>query len=157
MKIAVFSDSHGNTKPMEKAVLEEQPDMVIHLGDCVKDAEELQKKFTHIPMKWVKGNRDLFSADIGKLIITACGKRIFITHGHNYGVKLGMASVIFAAREENANLLLFGHTHRALCDKAGELIVFNPGTAGAGINNSYGIVIIENGEISCKLVEIDKA
>ena len=33
MKIAVFSDTHGVTDPMVKAVQEVLPDALVHLGD----------------------------------------------------------------------------------------------------------------------------
>ena len=39
MRIAVFSDSHGVKEPMLAAIEEQKPDMVLHLGDYVRDAE----------------------------------------------------------------------------------------------------------------------
>ena len=41
MKILVLSDSHGNISNMEAAVEREQPRMILHLGDCWRDAERL--------------------------------------------------------------------------------------------------------------------
>ena len=45
MRIAVFSDSHGVREPMLAAIEEQKPDMVLHLGDYVRDAEAIAAYF----------------------------------------------------------------------------------------------------------------
>lgn len=40
-RILVLSDSHGNVNNMVTAVSRLHPDMIIHLGDCWADAEQL--------------------------------------------------------------------------------------------------------------------
>ena len=45
MKYLVLSDSHGNVDNMVRAVEREKPDGIIHLGDCWRDAEELNELF----------------------------------------------------------------------------------------------------------------
>ena len=37
MKILVLSDSHGAVSPMEQAVEQTSPDLILHLGDCWRD------------------------------------------------------------------------------------------------------------------------
>ena len=44
MNILVLSDSHGNISNMEEAVEREKPDMILHLGDCWRDAERLAER-----------------------------------------------------------------------------------------------------------------
>ena len=44
-RILVLSDSHGNVNNMVTAVSRLHPDMIIHLGDCWADAEQLHRKF----------------------------------------------------------------------------------------------------------------
>jgi len=34
-RVLVLSDSHGNVGNMIRAVKREEPDMILHLGDCV--------------------------------------------------------------------------------------------------------------------------
>ena len=41
MKVIVFSDSHGDLNHMIAAVEQEEPDLVLHLGDYWEDAREL--------------------------------------------------------------------------------------------------------------------
>ena len=51
MNILVLSDSHGNISNMEEAVEREKPDMILHLGDCWRDAERLAERYPDIPME----------------------------------------------------------------------------------------------------------
>ena len=58
MKIAVFSDTHGSSRGMIKAVAEYEPDQIIHLGDGMRDTEALEAEFPMIPVCRVAGNCD---------------------------------------------------------------------------------------------------
>ena len=57
-RVLVLSDSHGNVGNMIRAVKREEPDMILHLGDCVVDADALRREFPHITMVNVPGNCD---------------------------------------------------------------------------------------------------
>ena len=50
MKWLVFSDSHGNLNYMKQAVGAEKPDKVLHLGDVIRDAKQLQDKAAILPL-----------------------------------------------------------------------------------------------------------
>ena len=39
MKVLILSDSHGNIEHMERAVELVNPRLIVHLGDCWRDAE----------------------------------------------------------------------------------------------------------------------
>ena len=56
MKILVLSDSHGAVSPMEQAVEQTSPDLILHLGDCWRDGERLHDRFPSIPLEQVPGN-----------------------------------------------------------------------------------------------------
>ena len=43
-RVLVLSDSHGNVGNMIRAVKREEPDMILHLGDCVVDADALRRE-----------------------------------------------------------------------------------------------------------------
>ena len=43
MRILVLSDSHGCVEPMEQCVERVQPQVILHLGDCVRDAQRLEE------------------------------------------------------------------------------------------------------------------
>lgn len=155
MKILVLSDSHGVFRYMEQAVMAERPDYMIHLGDKERDAEELSSRFQEIPLISVCGNCDSFSAlqPLTKFI-RLDGVRFMITHGHLYGVKEGLLRLELAAREGAAEVALFGHTHQAYCEKNDGRWLLNPGACGGSGKVSYGLVLVDNGDIMCYNVAI---
>ena len=95
-KILVLSDSHGNVNNMVTAVSRLQPDIIIHLGDCWADAEQLHRKFPMTIMEQVPGNCDC-RQDIPERILLIEGKKILICHGHTFNVKAGYLNLEYAA------------------------------------------------------------
>lgn len=142
LKIAVFSDSHGHTAKMVDAVYNEKPDVIIHLGDVLRDTEALS--FFEIPIYRVCGNND-FCTVSRELFLTFSGKRLFFCHGHGYNVKSSPEALVSLAKGKGADILLFGHTHAPLCENRGDIFVLNPGSV--GYKGSYGIIEIKGKEI----------
>ena len=65
MRILVLSDSHGCVDPMQQCVELVQPQAILHLGDCARDADRLGRLYPRIPLLGVPGNCDYGSgADI---------------------------------------------------------------------------------------------
>ncbi len=148
MKILVFSDSHGTLNYMEEAVHLETPDHLIHLGDYTRDSALLAQRFPHIPLHFVAGNCDYGDPAPTEQSITLDGVRLFLTHGHRYQVKYMYLRAIYAALEKNAQILLFGHTHRAECFQEKVLWAMNPGAAKSG---SYGVITVSDGAFQLEL------
>ena len=134
MRIAVFSDSHGVKEPMLAAIEEQKPDMVLHLGDYVRDTEAIAAYFPSLDLRYVRGNCDAYSHSDAEenLLFNADGVRIFMTHGHRYNVKLGYESLANAAHFSGAQLALFGHTHEADFLRMGDVTLFQPRLGGHG-------------------------
>lgn len=155
MKAAVFSDSHGMTALMKEALRRFRVDMIIHLGDHDRDAQELALEFPHIPLCSVRGNCDLASSAADKMTLDLGGVKAFITHGHLYRVKYSVDSLVYAAMEAGASLALYGHTHiPAQQDIAGVRLI-NPGSAGTGRRPTWALIeIFENGGIACDIKEL---
>ena len=155
MKLLVFSDSHGNTALMERETALQRPDMVLHLGDVVRDARALARRFPDVPMAYVPGNCDAYALDLPeKRLLEVEGKKLLMTHGHIYHVKSGIGTAVYAAREAQADVLLFGHTHQALCDRQGPLWILNPGSIRGNFHPTYGVITLENGVITCYTVAV---
>ena len=155
MKLAVFSDTHGYADKMINAIYQCSPDMIIHLGDGNSDIYKVKDLFPDIPIKAVRGNCDIFSVlpEIEEFEIG--NKKIFITHGHLFGVKNGTTSLINKANVLGADLVMFGHTHIAVCSKVNTLNIINPGSCGYSSSSSYAEVSIDgNGDIQCKIEKI---
>lgn len=157
MKILIVSDSHGDTAALRKAIARENPDRVFHLGDVERDAQRIAASFPALPMDAVQGNCDAYSGGSGpdELLVTAGGVNFFLTHGHRYHVKMGTALLFRAGLDAGADVVCFGHTHRAVCKKQNGVWLVNPGSAaGIGAPASYAVAEAENGSVSVELREL---
>lgn len=154
MKILVLSDSHRNLPPMETAVLAENPDQIIHLGDHESDAEDLGRFFPRIPVCSVAGNCDMFACGPRYKLVTFAGKKLFLTHGHYYGVKVGLEKLVNTGLTAGADAILFGHTHVPYYAEVEGVPVINPGTIGMG-GRTYGVLTIENGNMIYDVKSVD--
>ena len=155
MKILVLSDSHGNISNMIRAVERESPRMILHLGDCWRDAEKLHDQFPAIPLEQVPGNCDFRSTEPDEQLLFLEGKKALICHGHTYGVKQSLLSAGYRAEELELDLFLFGHTHRPMVDRRGKTFFLNPGSIGDRLRPCYGIVTVENGKLDARTVLLD--
>lgn len=151
MKVAVFSDTHGSYRGMADAVRSYAPDQVIHLGDGYNDAMRLAQEFPQIPVCAVPGNCDYDCEEPDHKVIELSGLKLFLTHGHRYGVRYGkLDTLLYAAQCSDAQLALFGHTHRAGFEETGGIFVLNPGTAGRGTDKTWAALELgKHGEINC--------
>jgi putative phosphoesterase len=156
MKVAVFSDTHSNIELCLEAVRRTQPDVIIHLGDHDRDAISISQEFPEIPMYYVCGNCDIAPLAPVRSTVQLGPVKAFITHGHLYNVDFNnVDSLVYAARENEASLVLFGHTHRVLYDTVGGVTVINPGTAGKGRRLTYALLdIMDNGGIGCTIKDL---
>ena len=146
MKILVFSDSHRSRAGMLDAIDAHAPDQVIHLQE---DAQELTYVYPRLPVCMVPGNCDGWTMDPLKKQITLAGKKILLSHGHLWGVKRGYEAAVADARATGADILLFGHTHKALCQRLEDgLWMMNPGTS----RTTFGLILIEDGAIQCSIL-----
>ena len=68
-------------------------------------------------------------------------------------MKSGLYNAVCAAREQKAQVLLFGHTHRALTDYEEGLHIMNPGSL-SGWQASYGTLDITSQGIVTNLIKL---
>ena len=153
MKIAVFSDTHGDAGRMLRAARELCPDAFVHLGDGERDAEKLKKEFPDVPLYRVRGNCDYSSALPDELVAEFGAVRALLCHGHRYAVDWGrLDSLVYAAQEEGCSLVLFGHTHSPENTEIGGVRLVNPGAARQGRKPSFALVeIFENGGLAAEI------
>lgn len=137
---------------MLEAAERERPDELVHLGDCLSDAEELSYAFPGLPMTRVPGNCDGWTGLPDRVLLERQGVRVLLAHGHQWRVKSGPDLALSAAREARAGVLLYGHTHRAACRREGALWVMNPGTIGGRrAPPTYGVLVLDKGSAVCAL------
>lgn len=152
MKLLVCSDSHGVLQYIREAIEREKPDYLVHLGDYMRDADAVRRQYHDLPVVSVRGNCDFDHTVPERLLQEWDGVRILLTHGHRYGVKSGLLQLDLAAREAQADIVMFGHTHIPLCSRVGECWFVNPGTCGlVGRGPSYALVEIKTGVPTCQI------
>lgn len=165
MKIAVFSDTHGNTRGLRQAVADilavEAVDLFIHLGDDYEDAdvlEEYEPGYLRVPGvfsgyyadKWVP-NRLVEEFEGWRFLLS----HTVDSHANDLPDDLKPEQLIAGSRVE---VVLYGHTHRPdLTDKNGILFV-NPGHLKTedkkGHPASYAILDVGGNEIRGRIVEL---
>ena len=117
MKFLIVSDTHGRMYNLEEAMEREEFDGMIHCGD-VEGMDDLIKSKVNGPCYMVMGNNDWFSNLPAEIQVNIDDYRAFITHGHNYGVSLGLEGIYAEALSRGVDIVLFGHTHRPVAEKA---------------------------------------
>ena len=154
MRLLVFSDSHGRWERMKGIIDSTEADAVLFLGDGLKDIERVISDYNgRAVFISVKGNCDGFDGTPEERAIVLDGVKILMLHGHTRGVKHGLETLEAYGRINEADLILYGHTHRAESRYVSEYdrpyYIFNPGSIGAhsydGI--SYGYIELVKGSV----------
>lgn len=153
MKCLVFSDSHGSTVYMQKAIgLHPDADIIFFLGDGISDAALLAEYDRSHTWICVRGNCDFSSFFLGQSLskteeITVEGKKIVATHGDMYSVKYGYENIKSLAKSRKADIVLFGHTHIPHEEYTDEgVYLFNPGSISSP-SFSFGILTVKEGSV----------
>lgn len=148
MKIIAVSDSHGASEKIDFIFKNFNFDYFIHLGDGYKDLGvyvNLDNVFA------VRGNCDWGVDAKDEIVVNIEDKRIFITHGDNYGVKYTLNKILMKAKEIDANIVFFGHTHNYFYEIIDGITIINPGALKHKLFESSTAVIVdidENKKIS---------
>lgn len=154
MHIGVISDTHRIIGSIEQLGGEiKHVDVLIHLGDNVDDISIIKKYYKGTIIN-VKGNCD-FSTSVPNDRLEEIGeKKIFLTHGHRYGVKENLSRLRYKALETGADIVLYGHTHIAKIDFQEGIWYINPGSASLPRDGdrSYAIININEEKIEPNLI-----
>ena len=157
MLIAVVSDTHRSSRHLEivKEMIKDA-DILLHLGDNVDDAEELESGFkgeTHI----VAGNCDFTKKYPKDRIIEVNKRKIFMTHGDLYAVKMSLNSIYYKGKEVGADVVVFGHSHMSGIERSESMTLMNPGSPSLprlGKGSIGFIDIDDSGSIETYLKEV---
>lgn len=125
-KILIISDSHGWTEELEtvKQRHKDEVDYMIHCGDS-----ELPNTSPEISgFVTVRGNCDHKDQFPEEASVTACGRKLFVTHGHLYSVKSTLMNLYYRAKEVQADIVCFGHSHLLGMECIDDILFLNPGS-----------------------------
>ncbi|EOL46122.1 MJ0936 family phosphodiesterase [Enterococcus phoeniculicola] len=126
MKYLVVSDNHGDRQILLDLVerYKEKMDYFFHCGDSELDShDKLWDTFIV-----VRGNCDYGGDFLERQTISTQQDIVYITHGHLSNVRFGLTQLSIEAKESNATISLFGHTHQIGCEVVDEILYLNPGS-----------------------------
>lgn len=157
MRIGVISDTHGSRPAIGRAVAAAgKVDMWLHAGDYSQDAAFLAE-LTGLPVTAVAGNCDGQTAAKVDEFISAGGKKLWLTHGHNCRAGERTAELAWWGRKYGVDAVIYGHSHIPDITLADGLLIFNPGSPWKPRGNhapSCGILKIDGGEITAEIIAL---
>jgi uncharacterized protein len=151
MLVGLVSDTHGLVRPEIFPALA-GVDLILHAGD-VGGHSVLVELETIAPVQAVYGNTDTpGDPDLrARLLIDVAGLSIHVSHGH----ELGAPTPEKLLARYGADVIVFGHTHKPLIERAGGRLVVNPGAAGPrrfSLKPSVARMRVEKGEVDVEIV-----
>lgn len=152
--IGLIADTHGQVRADVHRALE-GVDFILHAGDVCGD-EVLMELELIAPVVAVAGNCDYYDDPrlAESIERTERGVRIHVSHGH----ELGAPTVERLLDAYDADVIVYGHTHRPLIVRDGTRLVVNPGAAGPrrfDITPSVGrLTIAPDGRFDVELVPL---
>ena len=139
MQVLILSDTHGHIDPRVLA-LAADCELVVHAGDIVgaEVLEALASRCARVVA--VRGNNDLpgkwpagQAARLARLPevaeVALPGGRLAVVHGHRVW-DLRDRHGRLRRQFPGARAVVYGHSHRQVCDLAADPWVLNPGAAG---------------------------
>lgn len=127
MKIGILSDTHSIKECIDNAVpYLKDCDLIIHAGDNFSDSKYIYN-MTKVGIIAVKGNCDFDNVE-DELLFDLEDKVVFLCHGDKYNVKYGTDEIEAKAKSENADIVIFGHTHTPLNINKDGITYLNPGS-----------------------------
>lgn len=153
VRIGLIADTHGLLRPDVHRALA-GVSMILHAGDVCGD-EILDELNLIAPTQAVCGNCDepWNGRLLERLDLEIAGVTIHVSHGHEFG-RPGAATI---AAAYDADVCVYGHTHRQSIDRVGERLILNPGSAGArrfDLRPSVAILTLAGGRAEAELVTL---
>jgi putative phosphoesterase len=152
-RIGLISDTHGLVRPGVHGALR-GVEVILHAGDVGGD-DVLDELALIAPVHAVFGNTDAPGDPrlVERIVHEVDGVRILVTHGHELGSPAPPR--LLAAYPED--VIVYGHTHRALVTRADGRLVVNPGGAGPrrfDLAPSVGVLTVTDGVADVEIVAL---
>ena len=153
MRIGLISDTHGMVRPGVHTALAGVAE-ILHAGD-VGGEDVLTELRTIAPVRAVYGNTDAAGDPSLRqaLDLVIGGLRVHVSHGH----ELGSPTPARLVAVYDADVIVYGHTHRQLVSRIDDRLVVNPGAAGArrfNLEPSVAILTIADGRADVELLAL---
>jgi putative phosphoesterase len=124
--VGLISDTHGLLRPEVAAAFADVA-LILHAGD-VGGAKVLDALAAIAPLEAVFGNvDDSHDPSLAReRVVTIGGATIHVSHGH----ELGRPTAQLMLARYQGDVVVFGHTHKAVVLREGGRLAVNPGAAG---------------------------
>jgi putative phosphoesterase len=150
--VGLISDTHGLVRPEVFDALA-GVELILHAGDVGEGV--LEELGVIAPVEAVTGNTDLpgdprLSERIDR---TIGGLRVHVSHGH----EIGSPTAERLAAKYDADVIVYGHTHRQSVVQVDGRWIVNPGAAGPRrfkLQPSVGRMTIAGHEATIEIVEL---
>ena len=142
MIIGVLADTHGKTESICRHLKQWKLDYLLFAGDYYNDGQKIARALK-IKCLAVKGNCDSpTGTGTSEEIVEILDKKIYLVHGHQFGVKQSINRLYYRAQEMGADVVIYGHTHTPHLEYTGELWMINPGSPSRPRLNSKGSYVL---------------
>lgn len=156
MRVGLISDTHGLLRP-EILTHFEGVDLILHAGD-VGNAGILAALQAVAPVHAVYGNTDgweLRHRLPPEVRANLDGTEVVLLHGDRFGTP---TPATLHGAWPDADVVVFGHTHRPACEAIGAALFVNPGAAGAArFNLKPTVAILDTGTVPATVRFIELA
>ena len=151
--IGLISDTHGQLRSDVHTAFA-GVELILHAGD-VGGSDVLRELDLIAPTRAVYGNTDPPGEPhlVERIDIAIGGVRIHVSHGH----EVGGPTPAKLLEAYDADVIVYGHTHKQLITRADKRWVVNPGAAGPrrfDLEPSVALLTIRDGEVSIELVAL---
>ncbi|MGE5431704.1 MAG: metallophosphoesterase family protein [Syntrophomonadaceae bacterium] len=146
--IGVISDTHGLLREEIKELFKNCK-MILHAGDVGKESvlEELRKYKDTVA---VRGNVDYWAQKLKEReYVELENKKILILHN--------ISDLTIDPAENKVDIVIYGHSHKAVIKNENGVLYFNPGSAGPvrfRLPVTAGLLRIDNGKIEAEIVTL---
>lgn len=151
--VGLVSDTHGLVRDSLIAALA-GVSQILHAGD-VGGRAVLEALGAIAPVQAVYGNVDPLDGRLPpQIVVDIGGVTIHVSHGH----ELGRPTPAKLLETYSGDVLVYGHTHKALIEREGARLVVNPGAAGPrrfDLKPSIARLTIDGGRAEAELVWLE--
>ncbi len=157
--VGVISDTHDNVDNIKKAVEifnDREVSLVVHAGDYTSP-------FTIIPYEELKADFvGIFGNNDGDVLLLNeraegrihkqphqfefGGKKFIVMHEHHVVEAL--------ADSGHYDVVIFGHTHKAIVKKKNDTLILNPGEAGHWLYGKATIAILDTEKMDAEIINL---
>jgi putative phosphoesterase len=158
-KLLVISDTHGSLSVLKTALNWAKDRLppndsiccAAFCGDGISDLPPAADAAGfYCDWKYVRGNNDYSARSIpDNAVFDFADHRFYICHGHLHSLYSGYFSLVNSAQSNDADIVLFGHTHVPFCKREDGILLVNPGSAGrprSRIGSTFAVIECISGE-----------